>query len=157
MRSVIYLFVLLLWLSLPPLALAAGMSSPAYKNVLGTTGSGAGAASSPGYSAKSSLTGTGITIAPGTSSPGYSLEPGIPARAGGGTGPSGDINGDGSVTIADALLALQISVGSVTASGDHLKNGDVAPFVGGQPAPDGAVTVADALVILRKVVGLVYW
>ena len=71
--------------------------------------------------------------------------------------PTGDINGDGVVDVADALLALQIASGSVPVASQHLVNGDVAPFIDGKPSPDGAITIADALLMLRKIVGLVSW
>ena len=70
---------------------------------------------------------------------------------------SGDLTGDGGVDIFDALLALQIAVGKVTATPAQLSRGDVAPFVSGKPQPDGAINSGDALVILRKVVGLISW
>jgi len=69
--------------------------------------------------------------------------------------PDGDLNGDGAVTVADALKALQIAVQLVTASPSELLHGDVAPLDGvGVPLPDSQITVADALGILRKAVGL---
>ena len=69
--------------------------------------------------------------------------------------PDGDMNGDGLVTIADALKALQISVGLNPASAAQLLHGDVAPLdLGGIPVPDNQIKLADALVILRKSVGL---
>ena len=74
--------------------------------------------------------------------------------------PSGDINGDGHVDVADALLALRIAVGLVRVDSNpiYLVNGDVAPLgANGKPSPNGVVDVADALLILRKVVGLVSW
>jgi hypothetical protein len=71
--------------------------------------------------------------------------------------PDGDLTGDGSVTIADALRALRISVQLVQPNPQDTAQGDVAPQVAGLPAPDGNITIADALLILRKVVGLVNW
>ncbi|MBK5274867.1 MAG: hypothetical protein JJE30_07435 [Desulfuromonadales bacterium] len=66
------------------------------------------------------------------------------------TNPNGDINNDGVVNIADALLALRIAVGLVPQpTGTALFLGDVAP----QGAPNGSIDLADALVILRKIVG----
>ena len=67
----------------------------------------------------------------------------------------GDLNGDGKVDIADALLALRIAVGIYTASAAQLTAGDVTPFVLGKPAPDGIIDVGDALLILRVAVGLI--
>lgn len=71
--------------------------------------------------------------------------------------PSGDINGDGKVDIADALKALQISVGMLSATAAELKAGDVAPLVNGKPVPNGVINVGDAVVILQRAVGLVSW
>jgi cytochrome c peroxidase len=69
--------------------------------------------------------------------------------------PDGDFAGKGSADISDALKALRISLGIVQPSPEDLLHGDVAPMVGGAPAPDGKIDVADALVILRKTIGLV--
>ncbi|GFO59626.1 hypothetical protein GMST_19510 [Geomonas silvestris] len=69
--------------------------------------------------------------------------------------PDGDLNGDGQVTIADALMALQIAVGLNQPTPAQLRHGDLAPLdVSGIPAPDAQIQVADALVILKKSVGL---
>jgi hypothetical protein len=67
---------------------------------------------------------------------------------------SGDVNGDGKVDIADALLAMKASVNLVTPTADELKRGDVAPLVNGVPQPDGKIDIEDAMLILRKAVGL---
>jgi hypothetical protein len=159
MRAITYLYPLVLVLSLSPLAQAADMTSPSYQIKTGETPAGGGAAASPNYSSKTSAIGDAIDFASGSSSPRYRLTPALLSQAAKSLNPlpSGDIDGDGSVTLADALLALQISVSSVAATGEQLKNGDVAPFVGGRPVPDGIVTVADALFILRRVIKLVNW
>ena len=68
--------------------------------------------------------------------------------------PSGILTGAATVGAADALKALRIAIGVLPQTPADLDNGDVAPLVGGVPAPDGRINVADALVILRKVVGL---
>lgn len=70
---------------------------------------------------------------------------------------SGDLNGDGNVTIADALMALRIAVGLMPMDTRYLVDGDVAPFVNGKPQVDGKIDISDALVILRKCVGLINW
>lgn len=159
MRLIIYCYLLVLILSLSPLAQAADLTSPTYRIKTGDTPAGGGSAASPGYSAKTSALGDAIDIASGSSSPDYRLKPALTAKAVQyrSTLPSGDIDGDGSVTLADALLALQISVGAVVATSEQLKNGDVAPLLNGRPDPDGVITVADALIILRKVLKLVNW
>lgn len=66
----------------------------------------------------------------------------------------GDLNGDGTVAMIDALIALRIVVGLASASPTQLASGDVAPLVQGRPAPDGVIDVGDVVVILRKAVGL---
>jgi hypothetical protein len=72
--------------------------------------------------------------------------------------PTGDMNGDGQVTIADALLALQTVVGLYVATPQQILRANVAPLVNGEPDPTGSsVTIADALLILQKVVGSVTW
>ena len=67
--------------------------------------------------------------------------------------PSGDVDGDGAVTVRDALIVLQAAVGLIPSSATLMYNGDVAPLVNGVPAPDGKIGVVDALLILRKAVG----
>jgi bilirubin oxidase len=67
------------------------------------------------------------------------------------TGATGDVNGDGQVTVADALLVLQAVVGNIPVTPALLQQGDVAPL----GAPDGVLTVADALLILRKAIGII--
>jgi subtilase family serine protease len=66
----------------------------------------------------------------------------------------GDIDGDGKVNIADALLALRTSVGLYSATQQEIDRADVAPFVNGSPEPDGNIDINDALMILKKSVGL---
>ncbi len=70
---------------------------------------------------------------------------------------TGDINADGNVTIADALMALKIAVGLIQMDTKYLFDGDVAPYSGGKPQPDGRIDISDALVILKRCVGLVIW
>jgi hypothetical protein len=67
----------------------------------------------------------------------------------------GDLNLDGKVDIADALLALQMSVGLAPApTFGQLLHGDVGPLVNHLPVPDGKVRLDDAIVILNKAIGL---
>ena len=56
----------------------------------------------------------------------------------------GDINGDGVISVQDALLALQASVGKYTPTAQEQKAGDVNA--------DGTLDVSDALLILQKAV-----
>jgi hypothetical protein len=68
---------------------------------------------------------------------------------------NGDINGDGNVDIADALLAMQISIGIVPApTFEQLLRGDVAPLVSHNPVPDGNIRLDDAIMILQKAIGI---
>jgi len=71
--------------------------------------------------------------------------------------PTGDLNGDGIVDIADALFVLQISIGLKTATPAQIFAGDVAPLVNGKPAPNGSLDISDAVIILRKALGLLTW
>jgi hypothetical protein len=66
---------------------------------------------------------------------------------------NGDINGDGIVDIADALLALQIAVDIKQSTTQELLRGDVAPIVNGAAVPDGKIDIMDASMILAKAVG----
>ena len=79
----------------------------------------------------------------------YALSPtGISSR-------NGDINGDGIVDIADALLAIQISLGIAPApTFEQLLRGDVAPLVRHIPVPDGKIRLDDAIIILQKSIGI---
>lgn len=61
----------------------------------------------------------------------------------------GDLNGDGKVTAADALIALRIAVGALAPSPQQLDSGDVAPDDG----DDGIITLSDVQRILRRSVG----
>lgn len=63
----------------------------------------------------------------------------------------GDINGDSVVDIADIQLGQQILLGIVTATSEQIQRGDVAPLVGGVPAPDGVFDSGDLLIIQQKV------
>jgi hypothetical protein len=68
-----------------------------------------------------------------------------------------DLNGDGIVNIADAVLLMQIAVGFIYPTSDQLAKGDVAPLINGRPSPDGIIDVGDVIVMLKKVVGLITW
>lgn len=59
----------------------------------------------------------------------------------------GDADGDGAVTVADALSVLRLSMGLVDASGLN----EAAADMDG----DGSVSVADALLTLRKAIGII--
>jgi hypothetical protein len=67
----------------------------------------------------------------------------------------GKLGAVGPVGVADAVKALRIAVGLITATADDMLHGDVAPLVNGVPAPDGRIDVSDAMLVLKKAVGLV--
>ena len=71
--------------------------------------------------------------------------------------PQGDLNGNNTTDISDALRTLRIVVQLDVATTLDLFQADVAPLSNGFPAPDGQVDISDALLILRKVVQLVSW
>jgi len=66
---------------------------------------------------------------------------------------SGDINGDGNVDVVDVLLGFRILSGEVEADTNQILRGDVAPLVGGVPAPDGEITAGDVSLIMGKAIG----
>jgi uncharacterized protein YfaP (DUF2135 family) len=68
---------------------------------------------------------------------------------------NGDINGDGTVDIADALLAMRMSLGTAASpTFEQLLRGDVGPLVNHMPVPDGKIRLEDAILILKKAVGI---
>ena len=69
----------------------------------------------------------------------------------------GDINGDGTVNIADVLLATRAATGLITLNSSQLARGNVAPLVNGMPQtlPTDPLNVADVLLIQRKALGAV--
>ena len=69
----------------------------------------------------------------------------IIARFSGGLTP-GDIDGNGNVSVADAISTLRLSMGILDGSG---MNTDAADMDG-----NGSITIADAIVILRTAMGL---
>jgi len=60
--------------------------------------------------------------------------------------PAGDVNGDGQITVADAVLILRAAVGTIAFPADKARNADVDG--------DGQITVRDALATLLVVVQL---
>jgi hypothetical protein len=70
----------------------------------------------------------------------------------------GNLKGTGeSLTVEDALIALQVAAGFVTPTSQQMLVGDVAPLVNGQPHPDGKIDISDVVVILMKVAGMLNW
>jgi hypothetical protein len=68
----------------------------------------------------------------------------------------GDINADGIVDLADALLALRFATGLAQPNLVALAVADVAPSPGtdGRLRGDGRITIADVMSILRRALGL---
>ena len=57
------------------------------------------------------------------------------------------------LTLSDAMLALQASVGRTNLTASQTRRLDVAPLTNGKSVPDGRIDSADVYVILTKVVG----
>ncbi|MBQ2191046.1 MAG: hypothetical protein II409_01395 [Clostridia bacterium] len=70
----------------------------------------------------------------------FSGEGGQPAEA------DGDLDGDGEVTISDALMAMRIAMGLLDGTDEYAAHGDIDG--------DGEITISDALVIMRTAMGL---
>ena len=71
--------------------------------------------------------------------------------------PDGDVNGDGTVDISDALQSLKIGIGLNRPSSTQLVRGDVGPLLANAPKPDGKIDLSDALLILQKAIGQAAW
>ncbi|HBG08299.1 MAG TPA: hypothetical protein DDY22_22815 [Geobacter sp.] len=70
----------------------------------------------------------------------------------------GDLNGSGSIDIADAMLALRLAIlGPGRQSPAQIAAGDVAPLVNRSSEPDRKLDIADAVAILRKTVDATIW
>ena len=67
--------------------------------------------------------------------------------------PDGDINLDGVINVVDVLYGQRVLAGTESLTSLQLVHSDIAPLVGGIPAPDGLFTPGDLLVIQRKVLG----
>jgi len=70
---------------------------------------------------------------------------------------NGDLNGDKTVDLRDALRAMQIAIGLSSPTLDEMVRGDVAPLLNGKPRPDGKIDIADAMIMLQRSLGLVAW
>ncbi len=65
----------------------------------------------------------------------------------------GDITGDGKVDVADVLVVTRILLGEISVSPAEFQIIDVAPLVGGIPAPDGEINAGDLLIIQQMALG----
>jgi hypothetical protein len=138
----------------PTVALALTQSSENYNINAGRITSGGTAASyGAGLSRAYISIGQGAFIPPsGTSSASYSGNTLVVSSVA--AVHTGDINGDGVVDVADALLALKSSVHLVQLSSSEIFRGDLAPLVNNVAVGDGKIDIEDAILILRKAVGL---
>jgi hypothetical protein len=85
----------------------------------------------------------------GIANDGYTIEAGYWYRdAGGESEVCGDVNGDGVVTAADAVIALEIAAGGSASC-------DPETFTAADVSGDGQVTSLDALMILQKAAGAI--
>jgi len=68
----------------------------------------------------------------------------------------GDLDGDGRVTVADAVKALRALSGAVRLSADQMRAADIYPFpgIGGRTAGDGIFTLSDVLAVLHRALGM---
>lgn len=67
----------------------------------------------------------------------------------------GDVDGDGFLTVADAVQVLRFVIGIQTPTKKQLHYGDVSPVRPDQTFGDGKLTTADALLILRRALKVV--
>jgi len=71
---------------------------------------------------------------------------------------NGDINLDGKVNIADALLALKVVIGTAPQpTFNQMLRADVGPVVNGEPTVDNRIKMSDLVVIIEKIIGLSSW
>ncbi|HEY3308715.1 MAG TPA: hypothetical protein VGJ93_09695 [Desulfuromonadaceae bacterium] len=69
----------------------------------------------------------------------------------------GDIDGDGAVTLADAMVVLRLVVLNEVPTKQQLLHGDVGPLLDGKVNPKGKLDIVDVVLILRKAMGLLSW
>jgi hypothetical protein len=69
----------------------------------------------------------------------------------------GDINGDGTVNVADVILAMRAATNLITLDVGQLARGNVAPLVNGIPQalPTDPFDTADVLLIQGKALGVI--
>ena len=68
--------------------------------------------------------------------------------------PTGDVDGDGSIRLADALTALRHVAGTQALIGNPFVQADVGALVENRAGRDGKVDITDATLILKKSYGL---
>lgn len=71
--------------------------------------------------------------------------------------PDGDLDGDGTVSIRDALRIIRIVVSGDQPTANDLLHGDVGPLLNGKRNSDGNLDMVDAVLLLRKALGQASW
>lgn len=71
--------------------------------------------------------------------------------------PDGDVDGDGVITIRDALKIIKMVVSNEQPSANDLLHGDVGPLLNGKRNPDGKLDMVDGILLLRKALGQAAW
>jgi len=71
--------------------------------------------------------------------------------------PDGDLDGDGRVTVMDALKVIKLVVSNTPPSANDLLHGDVGPLLNGKRNPNGKLEIVDGILILRKALGQSAW
>lgn len=71
--------------------------------------------------------------------------------------PDGDVDGDGKVTIRDALKIIKLVVSNGQPTVHDLAHGDLGPLLNGKRNPSGKLEIIDGILILRKALGLSAW
>jgi len=72
--------------------------------------------------------------------------------------PSGDLDGNGTLDVSDALKALKILLNLQAPQGDDLAAMKVAPLdASGRPNGTGAPELNDVVLLLKRVLGIVTW
>ena len=123
---------------------ASAQTSANYALNWSVVGSGGCETTSTSYAMHSTIGQTAI----GTLGDGYTIEAGYWYRdAGGESKVCDDVNGDGVVTAADAVIALEIASGG--------RPCDAATLAAADVDGDGVVTSLDALMILQAAAGLI--
>lgn len=151
MRHAPLQLIILAVLAIPVNVFAVTMTSPEFRISGPMTMSGAGTAASAGFIAAGAIGEQPASMG----SPNYKIEPVRTSSLG--IYPTGDIDGDGKVDIADVVVALNVAIGNITPTQEQITRGDVAPLIAGAPHPDSIVDSGDALLILEKFVGLKTW
>ena len=126
---------------------ASAQASTNYALNWSVVSSGGCEMTSASYAMQSTVGQTAI----GAASDGYRLEAGYWYRDAGGVGGEpgvcGDLNRDGEVTAADAVIALEIAAGS--------RPCDAATLAAADVDGDGVVTSLDTLMILKAAAGVI--